>query len=168
MLSADSRSLRRVAQRVNALWRVHARTIDWIVLAVGALGAIWLAFHPRAPGYAIGLLAFVAAVMTFSRPTGLQRAAVILLAGALYFVEIHAIDKDHSDQQAAVNAIIAQGHADTNRTIDNANAAFGEAERNISGVGKLARGGLAQISGEGSYAYVMPIVSNKGMGGIVS
>jgi hypothetical protein len=90
-----------------------ARWFSWqhrifLVIQLGvAVWASWLYFHIPTPGWAVAILAVVAAAMSIhGEMRGWQKAIWMLLIAALLRVELRAISKDRTETEA--NALHAQ------------------------------------------------------------
>lgn len=94
-----------MAKRSRTAWAKQfgpGKRTDWFVMVCAALFEIWLWASPTGtvfPGYGIGALGVVAFVMTFRRPTAVQKGFVIVLAVSLYALEMHLIKADHDAQR---------------------------------------------------------------------
>jgi hypothetical protein len=110
------------------------------------------------PGYAIGVLALLAAVMSVHIEVGMawwQKALWMLLMGGFLFLEFRAINKDREDYTAAEKARRDeerkqfQGIADgISVTIENSNRQFAET---MSGI----KQNINTITGGKSFCYLM-------------
>jgi hypothetical protein len=166
--------------RVTAEWLQKQFTgpvlVDWLVLAAATLVAIWLWTKPKPPppGSAIGVLGVVAAIMTFSKPTSIQRGLVMILAVGLYFLEMDLISKDRISQQrsaqAQTNQIIAANNLQTKGILDENQRALSATMSQFGAISSdakllqrsaisnliISRDNFLNLTGGNSFAYVVP------------
>jgi hypothetical protein len=83
---------------------IERKAGEWATVVASIAGTWWLWSNDKPPGYAVALLAVMAAVVTVINPGPLQKGLVIILAGALFFLETRAIDRDHIQQQRDATA----------------------------------------------------------------
>lgn len=161
-------------QRFLPFLESRRATVDWFVLGAAGLGAgyLWLSSPP--PGYAIGLLAAVAAIMAFSKPTVWQRMVVIGLAVTLYYIETRAIDHDRrvSANESADNVkqILSDNRTKTEAILNDNQTRFSYTTGQPSGVNTsiatnaaIATESLNGITGGDSWGWV-DIVSGSADG----
>ena len=165
------------AERSQQFWRHQFRrktTVDWVVLGAAIIVALslWLHMPAAPPGAAIGALGVVAAIMTFSRPTLLQRCIVIALSVGLYLIEMRLISEDRITQKAAedrtIQEIINNGKDDTSKILRNAQINYENTKGGIdSSLDKvkalgsqasanlaLSRANLLNTTGGNSFPYI--------------
>lgn len=149
------------------------------IVATTAAG-VWLFFFPQPPGVAIGLLAAVAVVMTFARPTDVQKVALIVLAGLMFFLEVRSINADREKQRQesadTLSQILGDNRDKTAKIIQNNDAKwaavmsdnaqnFSATVSGMSGISKdakrnliLSQKNLEDVTGGASFAYLYPRV----------
>lgn len=150
-------------RRQSASWlkTIKSRGIHhWFFAAVQLGTAVWITWwlkHLPPPGYAAGLLAFLAANMTVhEKMRNWHKAGWMLLIGACLFVEFRAVERDRFQHDAEVRqtrdeqnrqfAQIAKGIQDS---IDKSQQQFDATMSRTSHV-------LNNITGGSSYAVVLP------------
>src|SRR5271156_4821805 len=76
---------------LERVWK-NSRVVAWVLVLAGMGIAYWTASHPQSPGFAIGILAAVAGVMSL-RPEMhfAEKLAWIGLLVAFTVLEVHAI-----------------------------------------------------------------------------
>jgi hypothetical protein len=111
------------------------------------------------PGYAIGVLALLAAVMSIHaemRPW--QKAVWMVLFGAFLFVEFRAIDKDRAEYAAAERAKRAEEQAEFARIANGINATLTASDKQFAATMGRTDQVLKNITGGESFAVVIPIL----------
>jgi len=133
---------------------------DWVFFVLQLLAMllayVWWSALPS-PGYAIGVLAVLAAVMSIhTEMPPFQKALWLLLIGVFLVIELRAIDWDRANndvREALVRmqerdqfaTILRQGEEESKKTLDK-----------MSGVTQLARRSIYEETGGDSYVVVRP------------
>jgi hypothetical protein len=132
--------------------------------AVGFAAYWWR--HLPAPGYAIGVLAVLAAVMSIhSEMRRWHKAVWMLLIGAFLFLEFRAIDQDRRDnetkeagirkeERSSFAAILKQNQDQFDKTMNNLSSII----QSSADVAKLSKENVDELTGGNSYAVVVPIM----------
>lgn len=157
-----------------------------IIQIVIAMAAVWLWFHLQAPGWAVAMLAAVAAAMSIHADMrGWQKAIWMILIGSLLVIELRAINKDRKDlqtqaqtdralQEKAFKNVRDQQNADFNATAQGLTQAYTQSQLQFaatmkrSGVilGKTSETvsntskAVLNITGGDSFAFVYPLMSS--------
>ncbi len=146
---------------------------DWAALMGGLGAAVWIVLAHKPPGYAVGTLAVVAAAMTFSRPTTIQRLIVVVLAAGLFWLETRAIDHDRTENAATIQRIIESGKKETASILIDSEQKYKDTKSKVDaslskmddlGLSsqqnlQLSRRNLLNVTGGDSFAYISPQVN---------
>jgi len=111
---------------MDTRWRINNR---WIVIgcqiAIVCLAVYWWGNLP-APGWAVAVLGFGAAIMTLREHMGeIEKVVWIALLGALLVIEMRTISKDRTDQTKQIEKIV--GGISTNIDLSKQNLAISTA-----------------------------------------
>jgi hypothetical protein len=153
----------------------NSTSLHWfILLFASCLALYWLIWTPP-PGYAVGALAGVAAVMTFRNMEDHHKLLCTLTIFALVFVELRAIKRDRDDSAMAQSVArakenkefqdVSDSFAKTEREFDSLHKRFDqsaqvgqdarkEIDRQFSAMLDRYRGMFNNITGGDSYAYL--------------
>ena len=150
--------LREFALRMKAWWTRNKAAswigplVEWATLIVSAIWVISMIewsnsdsckrADPKCqlpvPGIAIGVLAAVAAIMTFAKPGLFRRVLIALVAAGLLFIEAKAIQQDRAQQQASaektLKAILDADRSNTQSVLNQSAGQFSSTENRFSAV----------------------------------
>lgn len=156
------------ATQARAYWArqfTRRRAIDWLVLSAATAFTVWLSYHTIPPGWSIGTLGTVALIMTFSRPSPLQRGCVIILAVSLLAIEMRSIYMDREAQRKAADASLQSILSDNQQRFAATEQGFSSVLSDDNHIKNTARNNLSatrksleNITGGHSYAVLIPRV----------
>ncbi len=115
----------------------------------------WRRSSLPAPGYAIGVLSVLAAIMSVhlaKRISSGEQAVWFLLFGAFLIIEFHAIRKDRADIALHEDQRRKQQDGEFKETMQRAESIL----QTTQTVGKLAQENLENITGGNSFPYAIP------------
>jgi hypothetical protein len=166
--------MRRFIARVELFWNKNPYLAFGLLIA-GAGAAIWTHLHPQSPGYAIGLLALAAGIMSV-RPQMqfLEKLAWVAILVTFTYQEMKAIKQNDIENKAVrTSENDAFGHivSDLKISIQNSKEQYSQTVQHVDSVAAtmqrvadLAKINLENVTGGNSYAYVFPTnVSNTGL-----
>jgi hypothetical protein len=177
---------------ISSLWRLHPMAwqwqdvrqafirkpslskSDWLFLAIQVAAAVWIDFwwfHLPPPGYSVGVLAVLAAVMSVhGEMPPFQKVFWLLLIGAFLFLEFRAIDWDRVnidardaltrlEERSSFREILVEDQNHFAQALQQNQAQFDRTLRNMN---SLSRKTEDVLTGGNSYAIVTPTPMNDG------
>ncbi len=128
----------------------------------------------------------MALVLTFARLIDIQKVLLIVLAGGMFFLEVRAVNSDRNDQlvennitlkrildnnRKGIDTLLKDNRDKTAAILRDSQDRFNGTEKSFSTVRRLSERGLGAanaaldaMNGVKSYAYAVPVASEKTVG----
>jgi hypothetical protein len=125
-----------------------------VQIAAVAIIIYWCWHLPSSPGYAIGVLAFLAAVMSLHvKMYRWEKAIWMLLIGALLVIEFYAIRKDRVETAKAEACRTASEHQQFQNIVNGLKESIENSNRQFAATESRFNETLNTMTGNGSYCY---------------
>jgi hypothetical protein len=158
-----------VSIRRAKLYLLQPIDYSWLAVvlqSVPLMFALWsIEVNPTRPGIAVTVLGLVAAFMAVraEHMGNLEKVGWILVACALCYAEIQAINHDREENDRQQISLQAQENAKFANVLDQNQKEFDRTMKGMRGLGELSREAINEVTGGDSFAYVAPTDFGKGM-----
>src|ERR1035438_6903471 len=133
---------------------------SWPFFLVQCAAVVWLGWWLRyipPPGYAIGLLAVLAAAMSVQvEMRGWQKAAWLLLIGGCLFLEFRAIEQDRTKHDREAKEVRKEEHDKFEQIAQSIELSIANSQEQFSTTMARTDRVLNNVTGGKSYAVVLP------------